>query len=303
MELQVIAAVLLGGVSIFGGRGALHGVIAGVLLIGTLGSALRLAGRHQRHHQRHHRTAADRIRGVVQPARMAPGPPGRRHREEEGASGGAVAVIARDHASPTTHRNCTKEGNNDVRTSAQGAHAVAAAALAVGVALLATGCAGAGGGDRAVMAGMAATPTCRSRCCPRTSATRTSTPRPGRRGGHRGVRRHVRGGRPHGGDRPTSQVQYIQTAAQQGAGGLIVSANDPEAICDALERGPRRRGEGRHVRRRHQPGCRDLFINQATAEGIAKVQVDLIAEQIGDGVRSRSCRRRRTRRTRTRGSR
>ena len=39
----MIAAVLLGGVSIFGGRGALHGVIAGVLLIGTLGSALRLA--------------------------------------------------------------------------------------------------------------------------------------------------------------------------------------------------------------------------------------------------------------------
>ena len=44
LELQVIAAVLLGGVSIFGGRGALHGVVAGVLLIGVLGSALRLAG-------------------------------------------------------------------------------------------------------------------------------------------------------------------------------------------------------------------------------------------------------------------
>ena len=43
MELQVIAAVLLGGVSIFGGRGALHGVIGGVLLIGVLASALRLA--------------------------------------------------------------------------------------------------------------------------------------------------------------------------------------------------------------------------------------------------------------------
>ncbi|MBA2558715.1 MAG: ABC transporter permease [Propionibacteriales bacterium] len=42
MELQVIAAVLLGGVSIFGGRGALVGVVAGVLLIGVLGSALRL---------------------------------------------------------------------------------------------------------------------------------------------------------------------------------------------------------------------------------------------------------------------
>ena len=38
-----MAAVLLGGVSIFGGRGALHGVIAGVVLIGVLASALRLA--------------------------------------------------------------------------------------------------------------------------------------------------------------------------------------------------------------------------------------------------------------------
>jgi rhamnose transport system permease protein len=44
LELQVIAAVLLGGVSIFGGRGRLHGVIAGVLLIGVIASALRLEG-------------------------------------------------------------------------------------------------------------------------------------------------------------------------------------------------------------------------------------------------------------------
>ncbi len=42
LELQVIAAVLLGGVSIFGGRGRLHGVVAGVLLIGVISSALRL---------------------------------------------------------------------------------------------------------------------------------------------------------------------------------------------------------------------------------------------------------------------
>jgi len=43
LELSVIAAVLLGGVSIFGGRGNLPGVLAGALLIGTLASALRLA--------------------------------------------------------------------------------------------------------------------------------------------------------------------------------------------------------------------------------------------------------------------
>jgi rhamnose transport system permease protein len=42
LELQVIAAVVLGGVSVFGGRGQLYGVIAAVLLIGTLSSALRL---------------------------------------------------------------------------------------------------------------------------------------------------------------------------------------------------------------------------------------------------------------------
>lgn len=42
LELQVIAAVVLGGVSVFGGRGQLYGVIAAVLLIGTISSALRL---------------------------------------------------------------------------------------------------------------------------------------------------------------------------------------------------------------------------------------------------------------------
>lgn len=43
LELAVVAAVLVGGVSIFGGRGGLVGVIAGVLVIGALRSALRLA--------------------------------------------------------------------------------------------------------------------------------------------------------------------------------------------------------------------------------------------------------------------
>lgn len=43
LELSVIAAVLLGGVSIFGGRGTVFGVITGVLLIGSVTYALRLA--------------------------------------------------------------------------------------------------------------------------------------------------------------------------------------------------------------------------------------------------------------------
>jgi rhamnose transport system permease protein len=43
LELSVVAAVLLGGVSIFGGRGTLVGVMAGVLLLITLRNALQLA--------------------------------------------------------------------------------------------------------------------------------------------------------------------------------------------------------------------------------------------------------------------
>ena len=42
LELAVIAGVLLGGVSIFGGRGSIPGVVAGVLLIGVVNYALRL---------------------------------------------------------------------------------------------------------------------------------------------------------------------------------------------------------------------------------------------------------------------
>lgn len=43
LELAVVAAVLLGGVSIFGGRGTLPGVLGGVLLLATLQNALRLS--------------------------------------------------------------------------------------------------------------------------------------------------------------------------------------------------------------------------------------------------------------------
>lgn len=80
---------------------------------------------------------------------------------------------------------------------------------------------------------------------------------------------------------PDAQVPFINTATQQGVNGLVVSANDPNAICDALNLA---RDAGIAVvtfDSDTDPSCRDLFINQATSEGIAKVQVDLIAEQIG----------------------
>ena len=44
LELSVVAAVLLGGVSIFGGSGSIVGVVAGVLIIRTVNYSLELAG-------------------------------------------------------------------------------------------------------------------------------------------------------------------------------------------------------------------------------------------------------------------
>ena len=43
LELSIVAAVLLGGVSIFGGRGGLIGVLAAVVLLGVLRNGLQLA--------------------------------------------------------------------------------------------------------------------------------------------------------------------------------------------------------------------------------------------------------------------
>ncbi|QUX31504.1 ABC transporter permease [Nocardiopsis akebiae] len=44
LELQVVAAVLLGGVSIFGGVGSIPGVLSGVVLLGAIRNALQLFG-------------------------------------------------------------------------------------------------------------------------------------------------------------------------------------------------------------------------------------------------------------------
>src|SRR6478735_10783684 len=81
---------------------------------------------------------------------------------------------------------------------------------------------------------------------------------------------------------PDAQVSFINTAAQQGVGALIVSANDPEALCDALDEASSAGVKVVTFDSDTNPECRDLYINQATAEGIAKSQVDLIADQIGD---------------------
>ncbi|GAB3401763.1 rhamnose ABC transporter substrate-binding protein [Schumannella luteola] len=81
---------------------------------------------------------------------------------------------------------------------------------------------------------------------------------------------------------PDAQVSYINTLTQKQVGAIVMSANDQKAPCDAIKQA---RDAGVKVvtfDSDTSADCRDLFINQATAEGIAKVQVDLITKQIGD---------------------
>jgi len=80
---------------------------------------------------------------------------------------------------------------------------------------------------------------------------------------------------------PDAQVSYINTLTQQGVGAIAVSANDPKAICGALDEAREAGVKVVTFDSDTNPECRDVFVNQADAEGIAKVQVDLVAEQIG----------------------
>jgi rhamnose transport system substrate-binding protein len=80
---------------------------------------------------------------------------------------------------------------------------------------------------------------------------------------------------------PDGQVSYINTATQQGVGAIVLSANDPKALCDSLNQARKANVKIVTFDSDTDPSCRDLFINQATADGIAQVQVDMIAKQIG----------------------
>jgi rhamnose transport system substrate-binding protein len=81
---------------------------------------------------------------------------------------------------------------------------------------------------------------------------------------------------------PDAQVQYINTAAQQRTSALVVSSNDPKAICDALNQARKAGTKVVTFDSDADPTCRDVFVNQATTEGIAKIQVDLVTKAIGD---------------------
>ncbi|WP_405110183.1 rhamnose ABC transporter substrate-binding protein [Micromonospora sp. NBC_01405] len=80
---------------------------------------------------------------------------------------------------------------------------------------------------------------------------------------------------------PSAQVSYINTLSQQQTDVIVVSANDKDAVCGALEEAQQAGAKVVTYDSDTNPSCRDVFINQATAEGIAKSQIKLISEAVG----------------------
>jgi rhamnose transport system substrate-binding protein len=78
-----------------------------------------------------------------------------------------------------------------------------------------------------------------------------------------------------------AQVPFINTLMQQKVDAIVVSANDPNALVPALTRAMDTGVKVVTYDSDVAPEGRQLFVNQATADSIAQVQVKLISEQIG----------------------
>jgi rhamnose transport system substrate-binding protein len=79
----------------------------------------------------------------------------------------------------------------------------------------------------------------------------------------------------------SSQVTFINAESQAGTNVIVIAANDPDAVGPALEEA--RAGGAKIVAfdSDTNPAYRDVFINQVVSEDVAKIQLEMIAEQIG----------------------
>lgn len=81
----------------------------------------------------------------------------------------------------------------------------------------------------------------------------------------------------------SSQVSYINTLTQQAKDAIVLSANDPNAVCPAVTEA-QDAGIPVVTFDSDAPDCRDLFINQATGDGIAEVQLQMVVDQLEGGA-------------------
>lgn len=76
------------------------------------------------------------------------------------------------------------------------------------------------------------------------------------------------------------QVSYVNTLTQQKANAIVLSAQDPGALCTALKQAISAGVKVVTYDSDTDTGCRQVFISQASAEQIGRSEVDLIGKQI-----------------------
>lgn len=78
-----------------------------------------------------------------------------------------------------------------------------------------------------------------------------------------------------------AQIPFINTLTQKKVGAIVLSSDDLTANCAAIKKAQAAGVKVVTFDSDTKPGCRDIFINQATAEGIAEAQVAIMVSDIG----------------------
>ncbi|MDQ0092819.1 rhamnose ABC transporter substrate-binding protein [Paeniglutamicibacter psychrophenolicus] len=79
----------------------------------------------------------------------------------------------------------------------------------------------------------------------------------------------------------SSQVTFINAETQAGTNAIVIAANDPDAVCSALDEARTAGAKIVAFDSDTNPECRDVFISQVVAKDVALIQTKLISEQIG----------------------
>jgi len=79
----------------------------------------------------------------------------------------------------------------------------------------------------------------------------------------------------------SSQVSYINTLIQQQQDVIVIAANDPNAVCSSLNQARAAKIKVVTFDSDASKDCRDVFINQATTEGIGQSLAKMALDQAG----------------------
>jgi rhamnose transport system substrate-binding protein len=80
----------------------------------------------------------------------------------------------------------------------------------------------------------------------------------------------------------SSQVSYINTLITQRQNGIVLAANDPNALIPYLKRAMEQKIKVVTMDSDTAPEGRSIFVNQATSEGIGRGQVQMLAKEINN---------------------